>query len=113
MTESWLRGEGHDAFHVRDRELSRATDEHLFEIAASEDRILLTSDLDFARILALSGRSRPGLILFRAGNLTDDQMLDLLKKILHSHDGPVLQGAVVVADQNTMRVATLPIIRKS
>ncbi|MEK6642638.1 MAG: DUF5615 family PIN-like protein [Planctomycetota bacterium] len=113
LLAEWLRGEGHDAYHARERNLSRSADEHIFGIAAEEGRIVVTSDLDFSRILALSGNSRPGLILFRAGNITDVQMLELLRKILSQVDGPQLFNSVVVADRDTMRIASLPILRRT
>jgi len=35
----WLRSEGHQAAHVRDRGLSSATDEEIFAVAADEDSV--------------------------------------------------------------------------
>jgi len=66
LLAQWLREQGHDAYHAREQGLSRATDEQFFARAVQEDRVIVTADLDFPRILALSGRDRPGLILFRA-----------------------------------------------
>ena len=105
----WLRETGHDAVHVRERGLSRAPDEELFALAVTEHRVIVTADLDFARILALSGRSGPGLILFRAGNVTDAQMLALLKETLDKVQPSDIERSVVVVDAHALRVATLPL----
>jgi predicted nuclease of predicted toxin-antitoxin system len=105
----WLRDAGHDALHVRERGLSRATDEALFALAVAENRTIVTADLDFSRIIALSGRSGPGLILFRAGNITDDKMLALLKETLGRVPTAELERSVVVVDVHALRVAPLPL----
>ena len=105
----WLRQSGHDAYHVREHGLSRSPDTDLFERAVDEDRIIITADLDFSRIIALSGRESPGLILFRGGSLTDDQMLSLLKTVLKQVHEDQLPRSVSVIDRGTLRVAPLPL----
>jgi hypothetical protein len=51
----WLRSEGHDAVHLRDEQLHRLPNGAIFEKAEAERRIILTFDLDFGEIVALSG----------------------------------------------------------
>ncbi len=77
---------GHEAYHVREQGLSRATDEEIFARAVQEDWVIVTANLDFPWIVALSRVDRPGLILFRAGNVSDERMLELLKKTLSTVD---------------------------
>ncbi len=89
--------------------LSAAPDTELFALAVAESRVLVTADLDFARIFALSGRDGPGLILFRAGNITDAQMLALLRRVLEETTPDSLPRSVVVVDEHSMRIAALPI----
>ncbi len=105
----WLREAGHDAHHVRERGRSRARDEEIFAAASEEEAVIVTADLDFSRIIALSGRSQPGLILFRAGNLSDEQMLDLLRDVLARVPAEQLQHSVVVVDRTSLRIAPLPL----
>jgi predicted nuclease of predicted toxin-antitoxin system len=50
----WLRHNGHDAIHLRDEGLQRLPDPKIFDKAHSESRIILTFDLDFGDITALS-----------------------------------------------------------
>ena len=69
----------------------------------------MTADLDFSRIVALSGRAQPGLILFRAGGLSDEQMLGLLQTVIDTVSAEQLQRSVVVADRTSLRVASLPL----
>ncbi len=64
----WLREEGHDAVHLREGNLHRLPNGAIFEKAHSENRILLTFDLDFGEIVALSGPHQVSVILFRLRN---------------------------------------------
>jgi predicted nuclease of predicted toxin-antitoxin system len=65
-TAHHLRQQGHDAVHLRDQGLQRLADEEIITKANAEDRVILTHDLDFGRIIALSrvqrllGRNWPG-----------------------------------------------------
>lgn len=71
----------------------------------------MTADLDFPRIIALSQGDRPGLILFRAGNISDRQMLELLQRVLAEVPHEQLGRSVVVVDEHSMRIAALPLKR--
>jgi predicted nuclease of predicted toxin-antitoxin system len=55
----WLRGQGHDAVHLREEGLHRAPDEQVFAKALAEEWIVLTFDLDFGD-LAPSRGTVPG-----------------------------------------------------
>jgi predicted nuclease of predicted toxin-antitoxin system len=50
----WLRGQGYDAVHLREEGLHRAPDEQVFTKALAEDRVVLTFDLDFGDLAALT-----------------------------------------------------------
>jgi len=59
---------GHEGVHAHQIGKDRAPDSELLEIARQEGRVVVTADLDFPRLLALSSATGPGLILFRGGN---------------------------------------------
>ena len=105
----WLCDAGHDAFHLRERGLSRLPDDQIVALAVAENRIIVTADLDFTRIITLSGKAGPGLILFRAGNISDDRMLALVQTVLADVDEQRLLRSVTVVDLHSIRVAPLPI----
>jgi predicted nuclease of predicted toxin-antitoxin system len=60
----WLRQQGHDAVHVSDLGLAKALDVEILEFAHREQRVVITADLDYPRLLALAQVEGPGLILF-------------------------------------------------
>ena len=64
-TSSFLRALGHDVVHLRDQGLQSLTDEKVIDKSLAEGRIILTHDLDFSRIVALSRGSLPSVITFR------------------------------------------------
>ena len=63
----------HDAVHALERRLDRASDEVILERARNEQRVVVTADLDYPRLLALAQAKGPGLILFRGGNYVSEK----------------------------------------
>ena len=50
----WLARQGHDAVYALEAGLDRASDEVILERARSEQRVIVTADLDYPRFLALA-----------------------------------------------------------
>jgi predicted nuclease of predicted toxin-antitoxin system len=69
-----LEAKGHDAVHAFSIGLGAARDSDI-ERARAEDRIVVTADLDYPRLLAQLKLDRPGVILFRGGSYSDAEML--------------------------------------
>jgi predicted nuclease of predicted toxin-antitoxin system len=67
-TMASLRETGHDAVHLRDRSLLKMEDPDILQKARTEDRIVLTFDLDLGDLLAASGEKLPSVIIFRLRN---------------------------------------------
>jgi predicted nuclease of predicted toxin-antitoxin system len=77
-----LEAGGHDAVHASKIGLETQADSEILERARAEERIVITADLDYPRLLALLNAERPGLILFRGGSYSDAEMLALLDRVL-------------------------------
>lgn len=54
----WLGARGHDAVHAGMIGLSRASDTEIIAQVLSDDRVVITADLDYPRLLALFGGDR-------------------------------------------------------
>ena len=105
-----LRAAGLDAVHVRDLGLQAAGDEALFELAAREDRILLSEDTDFGTLLALRESAKPSVILFRhMPDRSATSLTSILLTNLDAVEADLTTGAIVVFEANRIRVRRLPI----
>ena len=104
----WLRDQGHDAVHLRELEMSRASDREVFEKAADEDRALLTFDLDFSDIVAASGGKTISVILFRLRNARHGRVRERLATCFADLGADIRRGAVVVIEDSRVRIRRLP-----
>jgi predicted nuclease of predicted toxin-antitoxin system len=108
-----LLAHGHEGVHAHQIGKDRAPDDELLDIARRESRVIITADLDFPRLMALSLAEGPGLILFRGGNYSDREMCDLLARVLRKVPSETLEGSICVVDRKRIRVTRLPFERKS
>lgn len=108
-TVMWLRSRGYDVVHLRDEGLQRLPDNEILIKARAEGRILLTIDLDFAQLLAVSGENLPSVILFRLGNENYNAINERLTQILCESQEDIELGAIISVSNETFRVRRLPI----
>lgn len=73
-TAVYLSQLGHDAAHLRDRGQTKLSDQGIVGEAEQEGRVVVTFDLDFARIIALQRLARPSVVLFRLERFTTDEL---------------------------------------
>jgi predicted nuclease of predicted toxin-antitoxin system len=105
----WLRQRGHDAIHLRDEGLHRMPNGEIFEKAIAERRIVLTFDLDFGEIAALTGGKRASVILFRLHNTRTPHVIDRLSSVIEDSSEALEKGAILVVEEFRHRVRYLPI----
>jgi predicted nuclease of predicted toxin-antitoxin system len=108
-----LRAAGHDAVHVLDYHMHAATDEAIFERAATESRVVVSSDTDFGTLLSLRQAIAPSVILFRGSSpkRADAQVASVLAS-LPSIEEALRRGAIVVLERHRLRLRELPIARQ-
>ena len=109
-TVRWLRQLGYNAIHLREQGLQRLPDAEIVNKARTENRVILTCDLDFGALLAASGEKLPSVIIFRLENEKPDNINRRLASIFGSAAITVLeQGAIILAEQERHRIRLLPI----
>lgn len=104
-----LNAAGHDAIHVRDLKLATAPDPEIFDAAAATQRIIVSADTDFGTLLAVQNASAPSVILFRrASQRRPESQAALLLNNLVAVADALKQGAIVVIEEDRIRIRMLP-----
>ncbi len=107
-TVSFLRNKGCNAIHLREKNLQRAPDEAILKLARREKRAIITLDLDFGYLMAVSKDAFPSIIIFRTTDQTPHRMNSLLGKHLYEIEADILSGAIIIFGDRKIRVRKLP-----
>ncbi|MDB9525975.1 DUF5615 family PIN-like protein [Oscillatoria sp. CS-180] len=108
-TVEWLRQQGYDAVHLLDEGLQRLPDGEILQKAKAEGRIVLTIDLDFGYLLAISGAVLPSVVLFRLGNASREVVEARLANVLSQCEEDLCSGAIISVSDEMFRVRNLPL----
>lgn len=108
-TVQLLRDLGHDVVRVADVLSPTATDEAIVRAAENDERTILTQDLDFSAIVALSGRARPSVISLRLASSRIEHVNDVLARELPVLEAEARSGALITIQEDRVRVRTIPI----
>ena len=106
---AWLRRQGHDVSHLSEIGLHTLPNGQIFLKAAAEKRIVITFDLDFGEILALSKGDWTSVVLFRLNDTTTPHVIERLEEVLSVAGVALEGGAVVVVEEARLRIRRLPI----
>ena len=104
-----LRAAGHDAVHLRELGLARLRDEDVMGLADREQRIVITQDLDFARLAAELDAVPVSVVILRLRTPTADQVFNRVTAALLRYGADLLTGAVLAIDDSRIRLKRLPI----
>jgi len=107
-----LEAQGHSWRHVGNIGMSRANDVAIIEEARANREIIVTHDLDYGHLLAFSGESAPSVIILRLRNTHPNHLFIRMKDLWPDLERPLLGGAIVVIEDDAVRIRRLPIDRE-
>lgn len=108
-TVAYLRTLGHDVVRVDAILPTTATDEEIVAAARVADRSILTQDLDFSAIIALSGARSPSLVTLRLASSRVPHVNEVLARALPLIEEDLAQGSAVTVEDRAIRKRSLPI----
>jgi predicted nuclease of predicted toxin-antitoxin system len=100
---------GITATHWLDIGQAGDADELLFNHARVNGAILLTQDLDFTRMLALSGANLPSVIQLRVDCPIPEIVGDAVLNVLRNHEKQLDDGCLITIDLKRHRIRLLPL----
>lgn len=112
LPPSWvgrLRAAGVVATHWSNVGDGRATDREIMRWAEENGCVVITSDLDFAAILAATNATAPSVIQIRGRDLLAEPLLARTLAVLTGLSDELLRGAIVSIDETSERVRVLPL----
>jgi len=104
----WLLQNGHDATHLRDQGLQKMPNGEIFEKAIREDRIVITFDLDFGEIAALTASRPTSVILFRLKNTRTLHVIERLSSVIERFEDALKRGSIIAVEETRCRVRHYP-----
>jgi predicted nuclease of predicted toxin-antitoxin system len=105
-----LVARGHDVVHVRSLGMRTASDLMIMDLACSEARVLVSADTDFGELLARTNAGSPSVLLLRRqDHRRAAQVAELLMLNLPMVAEDLETGAIVVLDDDRIRVRRLPL----
>ena len=100
---------GIEAVHWASVGAPNALDTDIMTFAAANDYVVLTNDLDFGAILAVTNGARPSVVQFRAGDLSPDAIGRHLIDALRRTEVELEQGALLTIEPGRARMRLLPL----
>ena len=91
-----------------DEGLQRLPNGGVFEKAIAEARVVVTFDLDFGEIVALSKGRKTGVILFRLRNTRTSFVIQRLSEVISECADALMRGAIVIVEEARHRVREFP-----
>jgi predicted nuclease of predicted toxin-antitoxin system len=108
-TGQFLIQQGYDAVHLIDIGMERLSDIQILKKSLDEKRILLTHDLDFGQLLAISGKKQPSVVIFRLTDMRPANINKLLQTIIDRFSDTLEKGAILSIGDKRIRCHPLPI----
>lgn len=102
----YLEERGHDVAMVVDIDPS-AGDTRVLQLALRDDRVVITTDLDFGELLVWERRDSAGVIQLRLEGVPPPEVARRIVDAMDRH-GEALRGYMLVIDRRRDRLRRLP-----
>jgi len=105
----FLAAAGFDAIHWSTLGAANAPDAEIMRHAREAGYIVLTSDLDFGTILAVTHGDKPSVVQLRSDNLSHESVGKHVVDALRQLESELLSGALVTIEPERTRLRILPL----
>ncbi|MBC8115819.1 MAG: DUF5615 family PIN-like protein [Candidatus Saccharimonas sp.] len=99
-----LRAAGHDAISIPEQQMSGKSDDEVSTVCQSEQRALLTLDLDFSDIRRFAPADYAGIIILRPSVQTISHIARMIDRLLPLFDTESLPGSLWIVDDHQVRI---------
>jgi predicted nuclease of predicted toxin-antitoxin system len=99
-----------EAIHWSSVGLATASDETIMAYAKANDYTVLTSDLDFAAILAATGGGKPSVIIIRALDARPERTGNMVVSAVNAAASDLERGALLIVEAARSRIRLLPLL---
>ncbi|MGL5804877.1 MAG: DUF5615 family PIN-like protein [Xenococcaceae cyanobacterium] len=106
-----LENNGFEAIHWSSVGDVNARDRDIMTWAKSNDYVVLTHDLDFGTILAVTQAEAPSVVQIRIQDLLSSDFRNLLTNVLRQFTKQLEAGALISVEPTRSKVRILPIDR--
>ncbi|HQU90746.1 MAG TPA: DUF5615 family PIN-like protein [Pyrinomonadaceae bacterium] len=103
------REEQYRVYSLVDDRTANAKDREIFDWARRNDFVILTHDLDFGAILALTRASGPSVIQVRTQDIMPASLGIKVVSVIDRHSDVLSKGALIVIEESRARVRILPL----
>lgn len=100
----YLRQIGYDAMTILDQQMSGETDPNVAAVCKSEDRVLITLDLDFSDIRAYPPGDSPGIIVLRPQVQAKSNVLALIARMTSLLETERVTGTLWIVEETGVRI---------
>lgn len=85
------------------------SDIEIINFARQENRIIITYDLDFSMLVALSGNNQPSLITLRIYSTNPITITQKILEIIPQIEAELQAGCAITISDDNLRIRQLPI----
>ena len=104
-----LQKQGYEIMRSSEVLPANAPDINILEFARTENWVILTQDLDFSMLVALSRYSQPSLITLRLSSAKPDIVTQKLLDVLPQIEEALQEGSAITIQDESIRIRKLPV----